>query len=635
MLKLDYDYKKNVSLKPGFNDLNSDGLADTLLFEWNGKTAVFISDDGNLPWGQELENQDWNGYFNLAFNAGETPPVVWNELRAGWGSYTIFVDRDGCGRFDSLGDWCYRSFDINRDGLPEAEYYHLFPGDTNYPYSNKVHINLNAERDMTLLDFKNFYYSDEQSYREGNKYFSNVHGSGFFLNSYSNETINAWENPIAWYDFNFDGRTEMVMRAADTIKNGDKYSGFIGEFELAYELNGNTSEEKYHSLDLQLTFYNYHKPALDYTKFTDTFGFLKPLPGTGFLSEKMKLQRFEQKRNYIQYMDGINECFSHKGWEGVFLLFDEDDDDCRWEEMFSNHEGDGDSDNSCWVQFSDRIGDRTEKDTDFGGGGKLYIGRFDGRIHLFHAEYGFWEIDYLSSYKGSVDRVNTAEGPEPPEGLIYPQVRYYDTTGNGYIDRIVYSTVAYKNEKNSRTVTKTINLADYADDEIIAPDVTPLFDPSADTPDCGWNIQNWDGNPLTEKDFRGTPIKAGYDKMYAYYGKMCDEMWDNAIKLYMAAKRHDLNRSEREDTDLQTLFTKEELSDKKVLDIPAGYSRHLQATDRRSKYHNGYWLREKVFEDILKYSFLDKFAMEKYYYCGRYDELCRYLDENLKSCLKL
>ena len=42
-------------LAPGFYDLNNDGVIDTLAFLYKGKHALFISDDGKLPWACEPE----------------------------------------------------------------------------------------------------------------------------------------------------------------------------------------------------------------------------------------------------------------------------------------------------------------------------------------------------------------------------------------------------------------------------------------------------------------------------------------------------------------------------------------------------------------------------------------------------
>ena len=50
---------------------------------------------------------------------------------------------------------------------------------------------------------------------------------------------------------------------------------------------------------------------------------------------------------------------------------------------------------------SDASGDRGEWDLDNSGGGSLYVSNFDGRIHLYGAEWGAWRIDQNSfSYQG-------------------------------------------------------------------------------------------------------------------------------------------------------------------------------------------------------------------------------------------
>ena len=132
--------------------------------------------------------------------------------------YLVHRDRDviklcfgtlSDGRFDDISDWYYKCIDINKDGKPEAEYYHLFPGV--HDYSNRTHVNLDGQLDMSFLNWKDFFYGrNEQYYLPGKKYIINVRGSGFFLNGYSNEVVKAWENPIAWYDFDFDGFVDFV-----------------------------------------------------------------------------------------------------------------------------------------------------------------------------------------------------------------------------------------------------------------------------------------------------------------------------------------------------------------------------------------------------------------------------------------
>jgi hypothetical protein len=367
-----------------------------------------------------------------------------------------------------------------------------------------------------------------------------------------------------------------------------------------------------------LTYYNYNGTGLDYKPYIDHLPKIRGLKEAEFLSEKLASTRLETRRQYLPYMDGHKIASEFEGWKGVFLLFDEDDDDNRWEEMFARYE-------PHWGPYSDRIGDRFEDDRDFGGCGKLYVGRFDGRIHLYHAEFAVWDVDYLALYKGSCDRQDTDEGPKPPRGLWYPRICYSDTTGNGFIDRIEYLTVSFGDEDRTFKIEKEILLSDYADEECSHPDVCKLVDVRVDVPLTGWTIGGWNGNPLNPGDFEGTPCKAIYDKIYNLYTNLSERMWATACQLHQTAAKLGLNKSENLDQGLKEQYTRQELAELKTIEVPRGYSRHLRAGDRRAKYHNGYWLREKVFADILEYSGLDKFRLEKFYYTGRYNRLCEYI----------
>ena len=102
-------------------------------------------------------------------------------------------------------------------------------------------------------------------------------------------------------------------------------------------------------------------------------------------------------------------------------------------------------------------------------------------------------------------------------------------------------------------------------------------------------------------------------------------MWSDAQQLYQVAKTLGLNRSEKLDHAGTPRPSVEDRLKLKQLNIPKGYSRHLAGNTRREQYHNGYWLREKVFADLLKYAGLDRGTLEKYYYTGRIDALCKYV----------
>lgn len=612
-------------LPPGFHDLNGDGVMDTLAFEWNGKAAVFIADSGRLPW--DAPKADWNAYFNEAFNADE-PTRLWNNARAGWGSYTLLVDRDGDGRFDGAADFFYHALDLNGDGDPEAVYHHLmgYPGfhGQEPPFSNKLHISLDGERDTSYIDFKNFIYAEEQEYDAEGRYYMNVHGSGFFLNAYSPDPRDAWENPIAWYDFDGDGRTNMVMRVTDVHRENGLYRGDVSEFEAAFELNGNTGPGRWHSLDFQLTFYALNRKGPDYRVYEDDIPQLALFPGSESLSGERAAMRGQTTRRYLPYLDGYRLGTDWPGWEGCFMIFDEDDDSNRWEELFSTHETrENSADDFCLC--ADQIGDRVERDVDFGGGGQVYIGCFDNRLHLYHAEDAYWDIDYFGVWQGAIDHPFPTEGPKPPEGLLYERVRYHDHDGDGYIDAIEYGTVRYGSEAESWTVNRRVDLLQYCTPAQLQ---TPLTAPGVQSPLTGWKLSNWDGAPFSPAAFEGTGPKEAFDKYEALYAAAAEKMWADAQKLHACAQKLGLNRSERLDADLEAGFSREALAAMAKATVPKGYSRHLAAAGRREMYHHGYWLREKVFADVLCYGGFDEAALCRLYYPGKIDELCEFLFTN-------
>lgn len=629
-----YDQENNPVL--GFHDLDGDGKSDTLLFMWNSHLALFHSEGGPLPWTED-EKKNWNSYFNEAFRVGETGNP-WSDLRKGWGTYTLLIDKDDDGKFDTQGDYCYRAVDVNGDGDPEAEYYHLFPGESWCPWSNKTHISLDGDRKMSHLNFKTLTYPDEQAYGEGEEYFMNVQGNGFFTNSYCPYPEMSWETPIAWYDFDGNQCPEMVMRVGDTLNNEviqggplakgqDHYSGKISEFELAYELNGNTSAKHRHSLDMQLTFMSYDQPTLDYSMMKDQPSWLK---SDGLLTKihgDMAKTREEDKRTYLPYLDGCKIAMEHPEWEGVFFIFDEDDDDCRWEEMFSTQEDKVEHQVPGFGRCGDQIGDRTEFDTDFKGKAMLYRGRFDGRIHLHHAEKAVWDVDERALFKGSVDHKFLTEGPKPEENMRYMRVKYVDEDGDGFIDKIRYTMVPYLHEEQEE-VLKEIDLKAFADGE--GEWKENLFDPRAKAEITGWKLENWDGEPLSQKDFKNSPIKLYHERMKAYYEDICHQMWQGARIVYEACKKHGLNRSEDQDQSWPE-YSREDLLSLKEYRPLEGYSRYVQAETLREEYDHGFWLREKAFADICRYSGLDTFEMEKLYYRGKYADLAAYLEEKLNK----
>jgi hypothetical protein len=310
----------------------------------------------------------------------------------------------------------------------------------------------------------------------------------------------------------------------------------------------------------------------------------------------------------------------YPNWEAAWLLFDEDDDDCRWEEMFSIHE-DGSFGGQDLRYFADKIGDRWEMDSDFSGCGKLYVGKFDGRIHLYGAEKGEWRIDYYSLFKYIYDE--PPFGPVPPEGLRYDRVRYFDTDGNGFIDRIEYSAVEFGREDTTEEIRHVVDLRRFGDDA----DVCDVIDPRVDAPLTGWKFSVWDGRPLSLEEINAGSCGRAYAKMKELYRQVADQMWARAIRLFEAARSTGLTAREGDSECAVGPEWIERPAEERLgiqdITMRQGYAGLTAAKTLREKYHRGYWLREKVFTDILwQASETERETLCRLYYTGRIDELC-------------
>jgi len=148
---------------------------------------------------------------------------------------------------------------------------------------------------------------------------------------------------------------------------------------------------------------------------------------------------------YPDHESAIELVFQRGKWESAQFVFDEDDDCARWErvefydplDLFRIGEKNNGLDHN---RQADASGDRGEWDKDNSGNGQLYISRFDGRLHLFGAEWGAWRIDQNAwSYQGMggiVDGYGPGRLQKSPEK--FATVKYSDEDNNGFIDKIRY-----------------------------------------------------------------------------------------------------------------------------------------------------------------------------------------------------
>ncbi len=238
---------------------------------------------------------------------------------------------------------------------------------------------------------------------------------------------------------------------------------------------------------------------------------------------------------YADHDAAYDLVFQRGQWEECWLIYDEDDDCQRWERVefydpkdpFKAGSRNGGLDHN---PQADVTGDRGEWDLDFSGKGQLYIGPFDGKIHLFGAEWGCWRIDqqavYFQGWQGWRGPNLQPEDNNTKEPDIFPTIRYTDKNNNGFFDHVEY-------DLNGDTIfEKTVNLT------------------GLDIPDTATLILTSD---LEYEDLKDL-----------HYG-IANQQWEKALMAVKVAEKYRLNTG--------------------------WYSNLMNPRSLREKYHYGYWLR--------------------------------------------
>jgi hypothetical protein len=374
-----------------------------------------------------------------------------------------------------------------------------------------------------------------------------------------------WENPFAFYDFDGDGVTEMSIRFLDIAprdandKTGEKhytYTGKVTEAMGGWDLDNDSTKGNEFDFDMSWKFTSSpdgkRGEVIDYTKYSDRHPKMKApawvLDGKYFRYDNWrKIEDF----CYVTH-DKAFDAMWKTNWGDCWIVFDEDDDDQRWErvefyypptkpeDVYSVERWKGNDRRSIMGHAqADTLGDRGEWDKDNSGKGKVYIGRFDAKLHLYGAESGAWLVDKDAKYWGGKPVVVGVSSPTSAPA-VEEVVQYFDTDGNGFIDRITYD---YDGDQK---VDLTVNLLDYKTEQNPHPDVVELINPYD---------QKWQG-------------------MHDIFTKMSEKSFDDGLVLYRAAWKKGLVNPEIDDCAF--------------------------ASSTGDKYQSGYWMREKIFRLIDK-----------------------------------
>jgi len=418
-----------------YEDLDGDGDPDVLRYVTaDGTPLQWIDDDDDM---------------------------TWTDLTGDTDSDCLMVDRNRDGVYGGPGDIIIDWVDNDGDGRADmqvvAENAKLT--DTGWgPGHYMIVMDSDGDEVFHYLDWTDFTLKCWE-HSGASRFFTDYLGTSLFLKMHT-ATANIrdlrynWENPFLFYDHDGDGLSEMAVRLCDSPQihkppeegfglpaNGRDVTDAMRRVEftkkidwvsIALDLDNDSVPGNEFDFDMTLHFQG---PGFDYSDQ------VHPVPGLRGLPEADRFfydPRWRQLTEliYPDHGSAWDLIFGRGTWGRCWLVFDEDDDCHRWERVELYEPRDpfrigvrkGGIDQHPQADCS---GDRGEWDNDNSGGGKLYVGRFDGRIHLYGAEWACWRIDQDAHYFQGWSR-----SKEQPER--FPTIRYTDTDGNGFLDRIEF-----------------------------------------------------------------------------------------------------------------------------------------------------------------------------------------------------
>lgn len=426
-------------------DLNGDGKPDVLKTTiLDGIPIMWIDDDHNMKYG-DLEGDQVND--------------------------CLLVDLNKDGIWGGPGDLCIDWTDTNGDGIADIQLVvsngglgtrNFFDWSANFMYiidygkkSNvKNFINWN---DIVLQAWEHNGHCDFYTDYHGNVLFLKMHASSFRVKDLRFN----WENPFVFYDPDNDGLSEMSIRLVDSPqfrpkkneKSVLKFDSICPEYDIAFEkkinwaaiswdLDNDNGQGNEFDFDMSLKFSG---AGFDYSDRIHKFKNMRGLPA----ADKFFYDPRWRQNDELIYTDpkeAYNKIFEEGKWNFCGFVFDEDDDCNRWErvefydpkDLWKIGRTNGGLDDNIQA---DAIGDRAEFDNDNSGQGNLYISPFDGRIHLYGAEWGAWRIDMSAAcFQGAGGYYSSSSVCErlSKDPQKWATVRYSDTNNNGYIDCIEY-----------------------------------------------------------------------------------------------------------------------------------------------------------------------------------------------------
>lgn len=533
----------DLDSKINFVDLDNDGDPDVLKTTINGFPVQWIDDDDDMKW---------------------------NDFEGDTDSDCLMIDRnkDGFygGEFDLIVDWN----DENSDGKSDVQLiadYSSFEDRERWNSHYWWFIDNDGDQVFNYVNW-NTMQLEGWELLGSSKFFPDYHGKSTFLKVHTN-TFNVddlrynWENPFLFYDPDNDGQTEMSLRYLDEplvsnelpiienqkiedVKPSINFTKKISSISLAVDLDNDSAPDNELDYDMSLKFVG---SGFDYSDQIHKYKSLRGLPESDIFFVDPRLRQLSELI-YADHENGYKLIFERANWQQCWFVFDEDDDCHRWErvefyspkDIFKVGAKNGGLDDNPQADVS---GDRGEWDLDFSGKGQLYIGKFDGLIHLYGAEWGAWRIDqnakYYQGWQGWRGKNLQPEDFVFEEPKRFASIKYQDTNNNGFFDLIEY-------DMNGDTIFESVIKLS----ELGISDSSGLIDIS--------KYDYYDFNNL--------------------FNKVANNIWQKALIFIQIAKENNLSTS--------------------------SYSVFLNPKSVKEKYHYGYWLSYYIYNDLLYYAKISK-----------------------------
>ena len=418
-----------VGYQVEYIDLNGDGKPDAIKsVTVNDTPIIWLDDDANMKEG-DIEGDMIND--------------------------CLLIDRNKDGIYGGQGDLIIDWVDTDDDGKADMQIV------IEYPEKNTGEVWPNGHymimRDLDKDNIFNYINWNDFSLRCWDKngvcdFYEDYSGQTMFMkihtSTYDIKDLRLnWENPFLFYDEDGDGLTEMAIRFVDSPKIKDRskpsnsyvnrqLEGRIDWVSMAVDLDNDNGPGNEFDFDFTIGFQG---KGFDYTDQVHKVNNLRGMPE----ADKFFMDpRYRQLTEFLypDHKSAKEMIFKRGEWSRVNFVYDEDDDCGRWERVefydpldpFKIGWKNGGIDNN---KQSDAAGDRGEWDMDNSGKGKLYVGKFDGRLHLYGAEWGCWRIDQNANYYQGWDRMWMGMDRQPGK---FGTVKYTDKDDNGFFDYIEY-----------------------------------------------------------------------------------------------------------------------------------------------------------------------------------------------------